>query len=89
MRVIYKYTLSLIDRQNIEMPTGYEILSIGVQGSNLVLWAMVDPEMKETKVPIEINGTGNGFVEFEGEEKKYIGTVQLEFFVWHVFEINT
>ncbi len=87
MKKIYKYRLTLIDRQYINMPIGYEILSVQVQDNDLVLWALVSPEMKNARVPIEINGTGNMIHEHEGESKKYLATIQMNYFVWHVFEI--
>lgn len=84
MQTIYKYPLEIRDVQIIEMPPRAKLLSVQCQNKTLCLWALVD-NSHVTKSPrtIEIRGTGHSC---EGLEGKYIGTVQIGNYVWHVFD---
>lgn len=94
--MIYKYPLKITDEQSVDMPTGAKILSVQMQGKTLCLWASVNPENKQSKRTICIVGTGNPFdedrnvrlgtSEGRGVGCVYLGTVQDQGFVWHVFE---
>jgi hypothetical protein len=79
--VIYKYPLKLVDEQTVEMPNSATLLHVAEQNGQLCLWAMVDPRREVVGVPIVIVGTGNPM----GNVGKYLGTVQMGRFVWHVF----
>jgi len=82
---IWKYELRVDDRLTVIMPRGARILSVGVQGKTICLWAMVNPETAEQELRIiAIYGTGNPLPEDPGT---FIGTVQTPPFVWHVFEV--
>lgn len=83
---IFKYPLEVIsDDQHINMPTDAEILDIQNQDGSIVLWALVNPEpalydcrrfrifATGQEIPFNLN-------------LKYIGTVQTDSLVWHVFE---
>lgn len=83
-RRIYKYYLTNSQRQLVELPQGFQILHVGQQDGNLVLWAMVDVDAPTEKVPIMIFGTGHPIP--EDLFLYHIGTVQVGHFVWHVFE---
>lgn len=90
MKTIWKFKLAIGYSQVIKMPKGAEILTIQMQGINLCLWALVDPE-KETKVrTIETHDTGNSMPEVDllKTARKYIATVQDSGTgeVWHFFE---
>lgn len=88
MQKIYKYGLELEDEQTIEMPLDAQILSVANQRGVLCLWAMVIPGIAMEKRTIEIIGTGNPIASRISGIKKFIGTVVIEPFVWHVFEIE-
>ena len=90
MNAIWKFEMVLEDEPTIEMPVGARPLSVGVQkvsdGDMLVLWAHIP----DTTQPMErrhffILGTGNP-IQWQVEESTFIGTVQMESFVWHVFD---
>ena len=74
-------------RAVIEMPADAEILSVGLQGKSLMLWAIVDPDRATSRRTIEIFFTGQPF---EIADRKFIGSVQHEGAIatvlWHVFE---
>ena len=93
METIYKYELSVIDFQIIDMPKGAEILSVQIQPSafggdsdRLFLWVKIDTSNELEPKRIRIFGTGNP-MEYE-HELNFIGTVQMNNYslVWHVFE---
>lgn len=83
---IWKYELKISDHQMIEMPIESEILSVKVQDNELCLWAKVDTKRStETRV-IEVFGTGNPVYMDMGVSRRFIETVVMDPFVWHVFE---
>lgn len=85
MITIWKYSLKLDDKIELEIPEGARILSVQMQGSVPSLWALVDSEAKKEIRVFYIFGTGtsNPLLRFALD---YIGTFQERFFVWHVFE---
>lgn len=85
MKKIYKYPLKIIDRQNIMMPEGAQILTVQMQGGTPCLWALVDPEVSSIPETFFLRGTGHSS---EGEgEARYISTFQMNegALVFHVF----
>jgi hypothetical protein len=86
LKSIWKYALKITDCQNVLMPCGATILSVGEQAENLCLWALVDPEREKCTTLILIYGTGHPFPEDEESRSRFIGTVQVGPLVWHIFE---
>lgn len=84
---IWKYCLEITDLQRVEMPPGAQILSIGNQNDTVCLWSIADVSTKFWQQRwFEVIGTGNRLNMNFGIERKFIGTVQINAFVWHVFE---
>lgn len=86
---IFKYTLETKDEQVIILPKGAEILTVQTQFNEPQLWALIDPNCKNTEVRfIEIFGTGHPIDFDRGVDRKYLATYQLYDgnFVFHVFE---
>jgi hypothetical protein len=85
MKKIYKYPINATDIQSLQMPEGATILTAAMQGKQLCLWAIVNPEAKMVFRTIEIFGTGHTMSD---EERKYISTFQLDggLLIFHVFE---
>lgn len=82
---IHKVTLQLTDRQSVKLPVGAKILSVQVQNGEMKAWFEFDErETRELYRFIYIVGTGHLF-EIE-EPYKFIGTVQMGPFVWHIYE---
>jgi hypothetical protein len=67
------------------LPRNAEILSAQIQGGNICLWAKVDTSEPLESQSIAIYGTGQ---ELPDSEMTHIATVQMDEFVWHVFEIS-
>lgn len=86
MKTIYKYEMPSEDRPSIQMPDGAEILTVQRQNNAICLWAMVEPNNPPTIRHFETFGTGQIIPGDMGIERRYIGSVQEKFYVWHVFE---
>lgn len=82
--LIWKVQLELTDKQIIELRSGYRILSVQVQNGQICLWYMFPEQNRNIKdrIPIWIHGTGNPI---EDSGNAFLGTVQLNNFVWHIF----
>lgn len=83
MKRIYKYKLEITDVQTILMPRGASILTVQLQEGEPHVWALVNPEYAKEEIVIHTYGTGSPI---ETPGKLYIGTYQLNGFVWHVFQ---
>ena len=86
MKKIYKYDLSMKDKQIISLPLNSKILSVKNQYEGIVLYALVDTEREEQeKHSIIIHGTGHSADDVE--EYNFLGTVKLENgrLMFHVF----
>jgi hypothetical protein len=84
MKTIWNYPLEVTDLQTLKIPQGAQILSAQIQSGQLMLWALVDTSNPCEKVKIEVVGTGNPIAD---ACRKYISTVQMGPFVWHVFQL--
>ena len=94
MRAIYKYELESTSTQNIYMPPGATVISVAVQDGILCCWAAVDifsgDETELFPVTIRIYGTGQPLAmdaPLLGRYERFIGTVLMPPFVWHVFQV--
>jgi hypothetical protein len=83
VKTIWKYTLDLTDVQIVEMPYGATILTAQMQGQDINLWAEVEPDHYKKTRWIWICDTGNPVPD---KVLKYISTVQMDRFVWHIYE---
>lgn len=83
MKAIYKYPLGIGEKKSVLMPQDATVLTVQIQAGGPTLWALVDPNAKLVKRVFHVIGTGWP-KEFLSE--RYIGTVQSDGFVWHVFE---
>lgn len=84
---IYKYKLKTAVNQTLNLPIGAEILCVQMQGENMCLWALVDPNADIEERIIEIYGTGHPINYDMGISRKYISTVQVnQYLVFHIFE---
>jgi hypothetical protein len=72
VRKMLKFELEGARRQRIKMPAGAAILSVGLQGSAVCLWAMVDPAAADEWRAVESYGTDHDIDSPEG--LRFIGT---------------
>lgn len=66
----------------IELPIGSTILSCQEQDGRIAMWAMVTDRAVTERI-FCVYATGEMF---DAEHKNYIGTVQRNGLVWHIFE---
>lgn len=81
---IFKYRVSDIETP-LQMPRGAIVLSAGVQGTAIMVWAKVDPEAELVTHKIHVYGTGHEIAN-SNPELSFIGTVFMDVFVFHVFD---
>lgn len=85
--VVHKYTLNPTPGrpQQLELPKEAKILHIADQYGYIRLWALVDPVASNETRTFQVFGTGQPVY----PAADYIGTLQMEPFVWHIFELNS
>jgi hypothetical protein len=82
MRQVWKFPLTVTDRQSVAMPRNARILRVVVQRDTPTLWAEVDPSEPPVERIIRIFGTGHPLP----ARCIYQGTAAIGRFVWHVYE---
>ncbi len=65
------------------MPKGARLLSVQTQDNQPTLWALVDPKAEVEERRINVIATGE---EIDGTDQTFIGTCQIDWLVFHVFE---
>lgn len=83
MAAIWKYPLSDLTNQKIQMPVGAKILSVQVQHSTPTIWALVDPSSPTQDRRFRVIGTG---WDFDPAGLIHVSTWSFGGFVWHLFE---
>jgi hypothetical protein len=80
---IWKFRLEITDSQQVKMPEGARVIHVGLdpQGE-LCMWAEVMVQNKQTERTIYVVGTGH----VVSPNAKYLGSVTMNPFVWHVYE---
>lgn len=81
MKQINKYILNLEYHQTLVIPCD-RILSVMRQGDNIVVYAIHDARLPKREFDITTYGTGHKIPEEAG---CFLGTVNMDEFVWHVF----
>lgn len=86
---IWKYEI-LPGKTTLSMPSHARVLSVGVQGDMIVLWALVNPEYAYEQRQFRAFGTGWVISDDDwgNGPTKIIGTVQQAGLVWHIFEVG-
>lgn len=88
MKTIYKYALHPVVEQIVTLPFNHEIRCCQMQGNTPCLWVEVDTEdTTEQQVTVYLIGTGQELPDGQAF-RSYIGTIQNQGFVFHVFFKN-
>lgn len=85
---VFKYKLRPVAVLFVEMPVSAQILSVGVQDDEIVLWALLPNSDSPTR-PRSISVVGTGWViPNHIDLRTFIGTVQIPSngLVFHVFD---
>ena len=82
---IWKWPLTVTDRQTLPLPDGAEVLAVQVHGDTPHLWALVDEKAALARRVFATYGTGHRVPDCPGI---YLGTYQIHggALVFHVFE---
>ena len=87
MKTIWKFTLELLDTQEIRLPEDSNILSVMEQDNKPVVYAIVNPEVPKLPIIFKVRATGQPIEEdiicdyiFLGTISTYNGTL-----IWHIF----
>jgi hypothetical protein len=84
--VIWKYELNY-GLQEVSVPIGAVVLSVGIQNSEIMTWVLVDETAKKESRRFFVTGTGHVWPPMKGLPI-FVGTVFQGSYVWHVFEIK-
>lgn len=91
MKKVYKYMLSIVDRQQVRCPHGAQPLCVKLQRERPCLWCLVDKTEKLSYIDILCVGTGID-IELEPGKKlgRYLGTVLTSGgdYVFHYFVVE-
>lgn len=78
---IFKYKIENLDCL-VEIPKDYRILDVQLQGSDLVLWAEVDPDSPITELHVVVALTGD---EVPDGGYEHVRTLQIGVMVYHIY----
>jgi hypothetical protein len=86
MKTVYKYDIPVVDRFQLELPTGAELLCVRVQGEKACLWACVESTRDAQTRTFIVRGTGQPI---EEKGAAYVGSFFPGdgMYVFHVFEV--
>lgn len=87
MRTIFKQKLDICDFQTIELPQDFRILHIHKQNGVPCIWYECTHDMPTVKLDIYCFGTGYRMDNLPPID--YIGTVQIDGYVWHYYRART
>ena len=85
MQTIWKYTLEITDRFQLELPRHASILHVEMQMGQPRLWALLDPGQRTVTRRFFIAGTGHPLP--ADEAWLWVATFQSPPHVWHLFEL--
>jgi hypothetical protein len=71
--------------QTLTIPGFLELLSVGNQNDTLMVWVKVGNGVPTQKITFIVRGTGTQLNDLPQNEK-FIDTVQVGQYVWHVFQ---
>ena len=89
MQKIFKYKVPYPDRDGlsrITMPYGANVLSVGIQDKEIVIWALIWENNPEVEHVFLLINTGDEIIRDPG---RFIGTVTIPLIidiVWHIFD---
>lgn len=82
MITIHKYPLEIIIRQTIQTKAGATPIAFQLQDDIPMVWCIVDTRADDAYLDLLIYGTGQEMIDVE---LSYIGTIQKDGNVWHLF----
>jgi len=90
MKTIWKYALHLDTYTTmLHIPAGAELLHIAAQNGKPCLWFLLNPNAREATRIFNVCGTGWASIPDSISKTDYCGTVHIDQYVWHIFEVRT
>jgi hypothetical protein len=86
-RLIYKYILEISETNVLDLGVNDRVLTAQTQGDHIALWVIHWPHHHKVKRAFRIYGTGTLISPNDGVGG-YINTVQLNGYVYHIFEVS-
>ena len=90
--IIYNYEIKLLENQGLRIPYPYKFLSFQAQVDKLCLWFAGNRNPSSDcykEIELMIVGTGHTISPKYERVSEYLGTAQLDGFVWHLFQNKT
>lgn len=84
---VLKYPLKLAHSQSVDIHKGFHALSLQMQHGCPTLWAECDESAPIESVHVVIVGTGIPLPWTSARARDYLGSVQDDGYVWHVFVV--
>jgi len=85
MKTIHKYEIDITDTPVVSMPKFAKVRHFGVQNGKAFIWCEVDTDSPVVDHEFKLFGTGHPIINKYNSEMKYLGTIQLNGFVWHLY----
>ncbi len=85
MKTIHKYKLKITTFQTVLLPQNYKILHLGVQNGVPTIWCECFDDSPLVKLDIYCVGTGFNMDKLP--PIRHIGTIQIDSFVWHYYQV--
>jgi len=87
MRTVHKFELE-IGANILEIPLGFEVLTVDEQHGKICLWAEVETKNEKHTESFTVFGTGHEIESNSGIGHSYLGTVRFKHMnlVWHVYK---
>lgn len=87
MKTVHKFVRNPWS-EDVLMPLGAEILSVGFQQDNFCMWAMVDTDAVVLPRKFKVFGTGHEIPVELTDQMKFVGTGHMDNgLVFHAFEL--
>ena len=84
MQTIWKFPLPISEPLRVAMPAGATLLTVQMQGEQIVVWGLVDPEAPRIERRFYLVGTGHAV---PPGKPIYLGSVQpFSGLVLHIFD---
>ena len=81
--VIWKFKIGLGNLVYVRMPIGAKVLSVGMQNTDITVWAEVTPYADLEERMFYVVSTGDRVP--DKNKVQFIGTVSEGAFVWHIY----
>lgn len=87
METIYKYTVEVDDAVFVRMPRGAQVLCVQMQNGVPCIWTLVNTANEKVDRKFAWRGTGHDCESIVDDDGIYVGTIQEQGLVFHLFDL--